>query len=282
MRRLLTQASRALLIVLLAAVASALLARYAPGALVDERELNPKLSEDSLRQIRAAQAENQSLGRNFKRYLQAVAKGDLGYSSSNGAPIAALIRDRAPATLREIGFGLAAAWLAGFAFAIPGLRSRGTGLYHAASAIVAGVLLSLPVALIAYLSVAAGAPLALVMALALAPRIFRFIRNFLEHAYSAPDIEAARASGVREWRIFRAHVLPAAAPQLVSLAAISITMAVGAAIPIETICDAPGLGRLAWQAALARDLPLLVNLTMIIALVTTAATGLAEALGGSA
>ena len=48
-------------------------------------------------------------------------------------------------------------------------------------------------------------------------------------------------------------------------------MAVGAIIPIEAICDAAGLGRLAWQAATARDLPLLLNLTVLIALATTAA-----------
>jgi peptide/nickel transport system permease protein len=55
-------------------------------------------------------------------------------------------------------------------------------------------------------------------------------------------------------------------------------MAIGAAIPIETICDVPGLGRLAWQAATARDLPLLVNLTMLVALITIAAAALAEAM----
>jgi ABC-type dipeptide/oligopeptide/nickel transport system permease component len=54
-------------------------------------------------------------------------------------------------------------------------------------------------------------------------------------------------------------------------------MAFGAAIPIEAICDVPGLGRLAWQSALARDLPVLVNLTMLIALVTTAAMAISDA-----
>ena len=53
-------------------------------------------------------------------------------------------------------------------------------------------------------------------------------------------------------------------------------MAIGAAIPIEAICDTPGLGRLAWNAAMARDLPLLVNLTMVIAVVTTTATAVSE------
>jgi len=36
--------------------------------------------------------------------------------------------------------------------------------------------------------------------------------------------------------------------------------------PIEVICDVP-LGQLAWKAALARDLPLLVVLTLLVAIV---------------
>jgi len=38
----------------------------------------------------------------------------------------------------------------------------------------------------------------------------------------------------------------------------------------------PGLGKLAWQAAMARDLPLLVNMTMLIALATTAAMAFSQ------
>ncbi|HEV1285289.1 MAG TPA: hypothetical protein VNU44_08265, partial [Bryobacteraceae bacterium] len=58
----------------------------------------------------------------------------------------------------------------------------------------------------------------------------------------------------------------------------SVSMAIGAAIPVEAICDVPGLGRLAWNAAMARDLPLLVNLTMIVAVATTMATTVTAAI----
>ena len=34
------------------------------------------------------------------------------------------------------------------------------------------------------------------------------------------------------------------------------------------LCGLPGIGQLAWQAALSRDLPLLVNLTVLVTLVT--------------
>src|SRR5260370_16887592 len=88
----------------------------------------------------------------------------------------------------------------------------------------------------------------------------------------------ARAGGVSETRILYAHVLPGIAPQLLALFSASISIAIGAAIPIEAICDVPGLGRLAWQAAIARALPLLVNLTMLVAIVTTIATSISEVL----
>ena len=66
------------------------------------------------------------------------------------------------------------------------------------------------------------------------------------------------------------------APQLVALAAVSVNMAFGAAVAIEAICDLPGLGQLAWKAAGARDLPVLVALTVMIAMVTQMANLVAD------
>lgn len=45
-------------------------------------------------------------------------------------------------------------------------------------------------------------------------------------------------------------------------------MALGAAIPLEALSDSPGVGQLAWQAALNRDLPLLTSITLFLALLT--------------
>jgi peptide/nickel transport system permease protein len=257
--------ARIVAIVLLSGVACALLARFAPGSTVDERELNQKAGEDSIAALRTHK--EISLAAQFAHYL----RGDLGYSESNNAPIRALIADRAPATLRELAIGLGGGWLIGFLFAIP--RGRG---YDAASAAGAGLLLSLPAALIAYLCVLLDAAPAIVLIAVIAPRIFEFAKNLLREAYRAPHIDTARARGTGELRIFLAHTLPSAAPQLIALAAASVSIAIGAAIPVEAICDVPGLGRLAWQAATARDLPLLVNLTMLVALATSGAAMVAE------
>ena len=48
----------------------------------------------------------------------------------------------------------------------------------------------------------------------------------------------------------------------------SVSIAFGAAIPIEALCDLPGIGQLAWMAATARDLPLLVAITFLVVAMT--------------
>jgi peptide/nickel transport system permease protein len=276
MRRVVKHIGRMLAIVLASGLVCALLVRYSPGTTVDERELNFKAGEESLAALRARKAD---VGTGFVQYVKGLAKGDLGFSESNMAPIGGLIADRAPATLRELAIGLAGGWVLGFAFAIPAGRLRRAPVFDALSATGAGLLLSLPAALIAYLCVLAGAASSTVLVLVLAPRIFQFSKNLLRSAYEAGHVEMARARGVGETRIFWAHVLPSASPQMIALAAASVSIAIGAAIPIEAICDVAGIGKLAWSAAMARDLPLLVNLTMLVAVAVSACTALSEAVG---
>ena len=52
--------------------------------------------------------------------------------------------------------------------------------------------------------------------------------------------------------------------------------AFGAAVAVEAICDVPGIGQLALKAAGARDLPVLVTLTIVVALVTQVANLVAD------
>ena len=98
----------------------------------------------------------------------------------------------------------------------------------------------------------------------------------LVKAYSRPDIITARAKGLGEARILFWHVVPVVTPQLLAVAGVSVSLAAGAAIPVEALCGLAGIGQLAWQAALARDLPLLVNITILVTLVTLLANSGAD------
>jgi peptide/nickel transport system permease protein len=83
-----------------------------------------------------------------------------------------------------------------------------------------------------------------------------------------PHVITARAKGLSEARILGWHVIPVAGPELLAVAGVSVSVAMGAAIPVEALCGLAGVGQLAWQAALARDLPLLMNITILVTLVT--------------
>ena len=144
---------------------------------------------------------------------------------------------------------------------------------------LSGTFLCLPAAVLALFSVLWNLPGALAIALIVFPHTYRYSRNLLLKAYSQPHIITARAKGLGEARILFWHVVPIVIPQLLAVAGISVSMAIGAAIPVEALCGLAGIGQLAWQAALGRDLPLLVNITVLVTLVTLLANSSADVIG---
>jgi peptide/nickel transport system permease protein len=63
---------------------------------------------------------------------------------------------------------------------------------------------------------------------------------------------------------------------MLALGGVSVALAFGASIPVEALADSPGVGQLAWRAALGRDIPLLVSITLLLTAVTTAANLLSD------
>jgi peptide/nickel transport system permease protein len=112
------------------------------------------------------------------------------------------------------------------------------------------------------------------------PRLFRLTRGILAEAWSSPHVACAIARGISPVRLMVWHILAPSAGPLLALAGVSTTLAFGAAIPIEVVCDSPGLGQLVWQAALQRDFPLLVNLALMVCLLVAGSNALAEAASG--
>ena len=125
-------------------IGSACLVRYAPGALVDERELNQRAREETLVALREQKAQQSNFGVNFVRYLQGLARGDLGFSESNHSSVSALLADRAPRTLRDLSFGLALAWLVGLGCAMVLVRFPLIWSLDVSMLAVATLILSLP------------------------------------------------------------------------------------------------------------------------------------------
>ena len=264
--------------VLLGGLLSATLVRLAPGFDADERELDPHLNAQSLQALRDARQPDRNLLRFYFSYMKRAARGDLGTSLALGQPVRALLRDRVPLTLRLLSTGLGLAWIVSLTLALSAAWLR-LSIFDVMTTVVSGTFLCIPAAVLALLSVLWNVPGSLAIALIVFPRTYRYASNLLVKAYSRPHITAARARGLGEARILFWHVVPVVTPQLLAVAGVSISVAVGAAIPVEALCGLPGIGQLAWQAALARDLPLLVNITILVTLVTLLANSGADVIG---
>jgi len=260
------------------ALLSATLVRFAPGYGVQERELDPRWSAQSVEALRQKQMFHEGLLMFYVHYVSALAHGDLGESDSLKRPVRELLRQRLPVTGNSVIRGLGIAWLAAALLASLGLASRGW-FYEASGTAFSSLLLSLPSAVVAMLAVHLRTPVFCAISVAVFPRLHRYIRTLLVRSYDQPHVLAARARGLRGAAIFWRHVVPVAASPLLALLGVSFAIGFGAAIPIEALCDSPGLGQLAWQAALSRDLPLIVNVTLVVCLVMLTANSLTELAG---
>jgi peptide/nickel transport system permease protein len=263
---------------LLGGFLSAAMVRLAPGFDTDEAALDPHLNSQSIQALRQARTEQHNILRFYLHSLQLAMHGDLGTSISLKQPVSVLFQDRFPLTLRLVSLGLLMGWAAVMALAFTTALLRVTA-YDLLATFLTGLLICVPAAVLALLSVLWNIPGALAIALIIFPRDYRYVHNLLNKAYSLPHIVTARAKGLSELRILFWHVVPSAGPQLLALAGVSVSLAIGAAIPVEALCGLAGIGQLAWQAALARDLPLLMNITVLVTLVTLLANSSADVIG---
>src|SRR5690349_10466364 len=90
-RAALRRLSFLVLTVFLAALAGAALVRFAPGFGMDERQMDARLTEDSIRAIQAQNVGDSNLFRYFVRYFAGLGRGELGRSTSLGMPVRDLI-----------------------------------------------------------------------------------------------------------------------------------------------------------------------------------------------
>jgi peptide/nickel transport system permease protein len=262
-------------IVLLGGLLGATLVRFAPGFGVDESELDTRLSDASIRALREKNQPQQNLVSFYAAYLLRMARGDLGSSRLLQQPITKLLRQRIPETAISISLGLTLGWTLGLSLASFLVMADSWSADFVSNFLV-GTLLCLPSAVLALIFVLSRAPSRLAIAAIIFPHIFRYSRNLLGRSASQPHVLMAHAKGLGRLRILLWHILRPVAPQVFALAGVSVSVALTASIPVEALCDLPGIGQLAWQAALGRDLNLLIDLTMIVSVVTLLANSAAD------
>jgi peptide/nickel transport system permease protein len=108
--------------------------------------------------------------------------------------------------------------------------------------------------------------------------VTRFVRTNLVESSSGDGGKAARARGLSTLQYVSRHGVIQAVVPLLTLAGFLIPRLVGGSLLIEEIFNIPGLGSLLFDAILARDLPVVLALTLLSGLATLIGTTLSDVL----
>lgn len=95
--------------------------------------------------------------------------------------------------------------------------------------------------------------------------VTRTVRSLTGDILSQDFVEALRAKGLQETKVFR-HVIKNAAPTALAVMGLQLGYMLGGSILIETVFSWPGSGLLLNSAIFQRDLPLLQGTILILAL----------------
>jgi len=265
------------------------LLRAAPGSAVDAY-LGP-LGADA-GQVAALEAHwslNQPLPTQLATYLLRLAQGDLGTSFVFDQPVLTLLLERTPTTLLLMSAGAAFAIGAGCALGtIAGSRpGTPTDLALLALATLASaipgfwfglmliVVFSVRLAWLPASGVGEGGWLAtarhlilptLSVALIHFATYLRLMRAGMIELASHDFVRTARAKGAPPGHTARHHIARNALLPVLTLAGAQFAAALGGSVVVETVFAIPGLGRLAYDSVVARDLNTLSGILLASAL----------------
>ncbi|HEU5386450.1 MAG TPA: ABC transporter permease [Streptosporangiaceae bacterium] len=239
----------------------------------------------------------------FGRFLLNLVQGRLGTSYASGQAVAAVIGARFERTF----FLVLIAWLIAALVSIPVGIWSGRRAGSLADSAVSGTTLglaALPEFVIGLLlvfivgvrlgwlpvnSTAAGYATtpwgdfssyvlpAIAISFTIIPYITRLARANAREVDSEPYIRAAILRGVHGPRLSILHVLPNAAPPVLSALALQFAGSIGGVVVTETVFGFPGIGQLLVQAVGSRDLPVVQAITIIIGAVYVLVNTLADA-----
>jgi peptide/nickel transport system permease protein len=313
-RYLARRGGQAVLTILAIVLLNFILFRMMPGS--PERVLlrNQYLTQAKIEQVRKQWGLDKPLiPDQLVAYTTATLTGDLGYSLKfRGTPVTDVIGQRFWPTILLIGFAELIAIVVGLAVgAYAGWRRGGVGDRIGSG--ISLVLYSMPYFVI-------GMPLIIIFASgfgwfptsgmltvgasypSITDRLFDFVRHLalplatvslgLIGAYSilmrssiietrSEDyITTARAKGLTDRRILRAHAFPNALLPMVTIIAINLGYVVGGAITAEVVFNWPGLGTLTVDALSARDYPVLEGVFLLLSIAVVVANLAADLVYG--
>jgi peptide/nickel transport system permease protein len=285
LRTLLSRLLQALVVLLLVSVATFVVIRAAPGLpeVAADLDIGP---EDQARML-ASLGLDRPLHEQYLRWLGAVLQGDLGTSLLSGRPVSGMIGQALPASLLLAGSALALAVLVSIPLGIVSAIRRYSPidylvtLFSFIGASIPGFWYAILLILLFGVTLAwlptsgirpAGREATLidtvrhpmlptvVLSTAAMAQLTRYTRSSVLEVLRRDYMRTARAKGLRERVVIVRHGLRNALFPVVTVMGLLV----------ELVFAWPGIGRLAIDAALRRDYPIVMGVTLLISAVTVA------------
>jgi ABC-type dipeptide/oligopeptide/nickel transport system permease component len=218
----------------------------------------------------------------FASYVWGILHGDLGKSFRSDRPVSEMLLEQLPYTIRLTLAGLGSAIVLGLALGIfAGLRP-GTWIDNVAMLIATfgvampsfwlGLMLIYFVALRFHVlpALGVGPPQAIILpAVSLGFQgsafIARLTRASIVEVMGSDFVTTARAKGLGERVVVLQHALRNALIPVVTVIGLQFGGLMGGAVITETVFGRPGLGRLAVQAILQKDFPVVQGFVLVVA-----------------
>ena len=214
-------------------------------------------------------------------YLKNILAGDLGQSIFMVTPVAELLLSRLPATLSLAVFSLFVAIIIGLPFGFFAAYNRGTWIDNILM-LVAVIGIAMPTfwmglyfllffsLILDWLPVASGdyrsifLP-ALTLGLTFSSVLARMTRSAMIEVFTEDFIRTARAKGLPEAIVLYRHALKPAMISIVTIIAVTFGYLMGGVVIVENVFAWNGIGRLALEAIILRDYPIIQGFVLIFA-----------------
>ncbi|CAA9584201.1 MAG: ABC transporter, permease protein 1 (cluster 5, nickel/peptides/opines) [uncultured Thermomicrobiales bacterium] len=253
--------------------------------------LGEEATPQAVAALRAKLGLDQPIPVQYVKWLGSVLRGDLGRSIRSNQPVAEAIAERLPVTVELAILAIAISLLIAIPAGIVAAMRRNS-ILDAGSTFVALLGVSLPNFFLAILLIllfgvklnwlppfgyqpitqGLGGNLqrmilpAITLGTALAAIVTRMMRSSLLEVLDQDYIRTARAKGLGEGRMIRAHALKNALMPVVTIVGLQIGGLLGGAIITESIFVLPGIGRLLVDAIFQRDFPLVQGVVLFVSL----------------
>ena len=264
----------------------------------------PDMASDSanLEQLREELGLNDHIILQYFTWLKNIATGDFGYSLQSGQKISEILALRMPATLELVLSALILSTLLALTLGLFAGAKKG-GIADKLSRVLGVIGIAIPDFFIGLVllnifafriewlptgnRVAPGQvtlwdrlpnlilPVA-TLTIAMLAVLIRYTRNSVLDTLNRDFVKTARSKGVPEWRVLYSHVFRNSLGPVMVLLAFRLPLLVGGSILVETVFQWPGIGTTIIAAVTASDYPVIMVVSMIIAMVILVASFLVD------